>query len=299
MLTSRRRWWRSRPAFSIVEILVGLTILGILGLMFTRILLTQSRFTDQMHAMRGARMVSRQALNLLESELRMVQDSGGIDSVTSNGSLIRVRVPYRFGLICGVSAGKLIVSMLPEDSLTLAQASYAGYAWRNNSGRYTTVLPTAPLGADAPTSAVDTTVCTGSGSTQAQIKTLRINNRAGAILGVTPAPTGAPKGQAVFFFQRIVYSFQPSQAYPGTGAFGLYRVLQGGTPEEIMAPFENGSRFRYWAAGATSAVSSPPALSDIRGVDVYSVGMSGYTPLGKTSPAKSAVVASIFFKNVR
>jgi type II secretory pathway pseudopilin PulG len=299
LMTWSRRWQGSRPAFSIVEILVALTILGILGVMFTRILLTQSRFTDQMHAVRGARTVSRQAMNLLESELRMVQDSGGIDSVTANGLLIRVLVPYRFGLICGVTAGKLVVSMLPVDSLTLAQARYTGFAWRNNNGRYTNVFPAAPQGADAPTTTVNPNDCTGSGTSQAEIKTLSLAGRSGTILGVSPAPTSAPKGQAVFFFQRITYFFEATQAYPGMPAYGLYRTVQGGPTEEIMAPFDYTARFRYWAAGASSAVSAPPALSQIRGVDLYSVSQSGYTPMGKTSPSKSTAVGSIFFKNVR
>ena len=142
-----------RPAFSLAEILVTLTILGIVGAIFTRILLSQGRFADQQNALRGARMVSRQAMNILESELRMVQDSGGIDSASTDGRTIRALVPFRFGLNCGVSGANTVVSMLPVDSLTLAQAKYAGFAWRNQLGVYQTVVPAAPLGADAPTPA--------------------------------------------------------------------------------------------------------------------------------------------------
>ena len=72
---------RRRRGFSLVELLVAFTLVAILGLMLTRFLLAQSRFTEHQHALREARMVSRHALNILESELRMVQDSGGITAV--------------------------------------------------------------------------------------------------------------------------------------------------------------------------------------------------------------------------
>ena len=287
-----------RPAFSLAEILVTLTILGIVGAIFTRILLSQGRFADQQNALRGARMVSRQAMNVLEAEIRMVQDSGGIDSATTDGRTIRVLVPYRFGLNCGVSGGRSVVSMLPVDSLSLAQARYAGFAWRSHTGTYTTVFRASAL--DDPITAGDPAQCTGSGASQAQIRTLSLNGRAGAVLSVTSQPT-APKGQAVFFFQRITYTFKTSTAFPSQ--LGLFRTAQGGAIDEIMAPFDTTARFRYFRRGAGNtsfvSVAAPPALALIRGIDIEFAGQSGYIPIGKVSPSKSTVRASIFFRNVR
>ena len=286
-----------RRAFTLVEVLVVFTILGILGALLTRIMLSQSRFADQQNALRAARAVSRQAMNILESELRMVQDSGGIDSASTDGKTIRVLAPYRFGLNCGVSGSANVVSMLPVDSLSLAQAKYAGFGWRSRAGIYTVVYPSAPLGADAPVSSVDPSQCTGSGAGQAQIRTLTLSGRSGQVLDIRPSQAGAPKGEPMFFFQRITYRFASSATFPG--ATGLYRSVQGGSSDEIMAPFDTASRFKYWTTGATASVSAPPALGLIRGVDVVFVGRSSYTALGKNAPSKSTVVASIFFKNVR
>ncbi|MEX2179324.1 MAG: type II secretion system protein [Gemmatimonadaceae bacterium] len=297
MLTAPRRARVTRLAFTLVEILVALSIVGIMGAMFTRMVLSQSRFTDQQNALRGARMVSRQAMHILESELRMVQDSGGIDLASDDGKTIRVLAPYRFGLNCGVADGRTIVSMLPVDSMTLAQATYAGFAWRSHGGRYTTVFPASPLGADAPVVMADDAQCTGAGASQAQIQTLTLNGRAGAVLALTPPQPAAPMGQAVFLFQRITYTFRASTAHPG--AVGLYRTVDGGASEELMAPFDAAARFKYWTRGATSSVSAPPALGLIRGVDVVFAGRSSYTPVGRSSPSQSTVVASIFFRNVR
>jgi prepilin-type N-terminal cleavage/methylation domain-containing protein len=286
-----------RRGFSLAEILVAMTIVAILGALVTRILLTQGRFTDQQMALRGARAVSRQAMNILESELRMVQDSGGIDSAATDGKAIRVLVPFRFGLNCGVVGTTSIVSMLPVDSLSLTQAKYAGYGWRSQVGRYTTVLPGAPLAADSPAVTPDSLQCSGSGAGQAQIKTLTLNGRRGQVLAIKPSQALAPKGQAVYFFQRITYSFGASATYPGKIA--LIRSVQGGASEELMAPFDTSARFKYWTTTATASVSAPPALANIRGVDVVFSAQSSYTPIGKTSPSKSSVVASIFFRNVR
>lgn len=286
-----------RSGFSLPEILVALTVFAILGALVTRILLTQGRFADQQMALRGARSVSRQALNILASEVRMVQDSGGIDSAATDGKAIRVLVPFRFGLHCGVVGTSSIVSMLPVDSLTLAQAVYAGFGWRNQTGRYTTVYPSAPFGADAPAATADSLQCTGTGAGQAQIRTLTLNGRKGQILAIKPAQSSAPKGQAVYFFQRITYRFATSTLFPGQ--IGLYRNVQGGASEELMAPFDTSARFKYWTTAATASVSAPPALANIRGVDVVFNAQSTWTPIGKTTPSKSNVVASIFFRNTR
>lgn len=286
-----------RSGFSLAELLVSMTIIGILGAIFTRIIVTQSRFTDQQNAIRGARTISRQAMNILSSEIRMVQDSGGIDSASTDGKAVRLLVPYRFGLNCGILGSATVVSMLPVDSLTLAQAVYAGYAWRSPQGLYTLVTPADPTGANKPATATDATKCTGSNTNEARIRTLSMNGRSGQVLDITPSAPDALQGQVVFFYQRILYKFAASSAFPGK--IGLWRVVQGGPTDELMAPFDTSARFKYWTSGATASVSAPPALALIRGLDVVLAAQSRYTAAGKTAPSTSTMVASLFFRNVR
>lgn len=286
-----------RSAFSLVEMMVSLTILGVLGAIFTRIIVSQSRFTDQQNAIRGARTISRQAMNILSSEIRMVQDSGGIDSASTDGKTVRLLIPYRFGINCGVFGTKNVFSMLPIDSLTLAQAVFAGYAWRSPQGNYTVVVPGDPTGTNRPTTSTDATQCTGSGSGEARVRTLSMSGRSGQVLDVTPTAPTALQGQVVFFYQRITYQFAASTAFPGK--IGLWRAVQGGATDELLAPFDTSARFKYWTSGATASVSAPPALGLIRGLDVVLAAQSRYTAAGKTAPSKSTVVASLFFRNVR
>jgi hypothetical protein len=293
MLRNRRR---RRSGFSLAELIVAFTLLALLGATFARIMTSQGRFADQQNALRHARTVTRQGMNILLSEARMVQDSGGVDSASTDGKAIRLIVPYRFGLNCGVSGGKNVLSMLPVDSLMVAQAVYAGWAYRSAAGVYSVVTPAAPLGVDAPAASADAAQCTGSGSGQAQFRTLTLGARTGTVLDV-PTVGAAPKGQAVFFYQRITYQFKTSTAFPGWN--GLFRSVQGGPTDELVAPFDTSARFKYWTAGAVASVATPPALALIRGVDIVFAGRSGYTAMGKTAPSMSTVVTSIFFKNVR
>ena len=286
------RRFRCRLAFTLVEVIVAFTIAALLGLMITRFLVSQSRFTDQQNALRGARAVSRLAMNILESELRMVQDSGGIDLASANGKTIRVFVPYRLGINCGVTGGSMTVSMLALDSLSVAQAKHAGFAWRDHGGVYHVVSSSS-----VPAVAADPTQCTGSGAGQAGIRTPAFSGRAGSILDIQPAQPAAPVGQAVFFFQRVTYEFKASQAFPGQ--YGLYRSLDGGGSEELIAPFDSTARFKYWTRGASASVAAPPDVRLIRGVDVVLAARSGYAPVGKLEPTKSTVIATIFFRNVR
>lgn len=287
----------SRRGFTTIELLVAGMVFAIFGTMVVRFVLSQSRFSDQMNAASRARSVSRSAMNILESELRMVQDSGGIELASADGQTIRVLVPYRFGLNCGVRDGKTVVSLLPVDSLALVGASYAGFGWRSHAGAFQLVFPPTPRGADAPVQSGSPSQCTGSNSDEAEIMTISLKGRVGAVLDLSPPQPVAPIGGAVFLFQRVTYSFANSTSFPGQR--GLYRAVEGGTEEELMAPFDATARFKYWTRSAAASVSAPPALDSIRGIDVVFAARSSYAPAGRTTPARSTEVASIFFRNVR
>ena len=126
-----------RRGFTLIEFAIALIIVGIIGAAFTKLLTSQSRFFDQQTNIRKARSVARNSMNVMLSDLRMVQDSGGIDSAASDGKLIRIKVPYRFGLVCATNGTITTVSMLPSDSSVVAMAKYGGFAWRDTlTGRY-------------------------------------------------------------------------------------------------------------------------------------------------------------------
>jgi prepilin-type N-terminal cleavage/methylation domain-containing protein len=291
---SLKRRIRSRAGFSLAELLVAVVLLGIVGGALTRLVVDQMRFFDNVQVARGARTAARNSMNVMLSELRMVQDSGGITAVAGDNKSITVNVPYRFGLFCGTNGGVSTVSMLPVDSLSLSLASFAGYGWRGRaSGRYTIVATgTQPAASATPTR------CTGTGAGEAGIATISVNGRTGAIFDIQPAIAATTAlGSAVMFYQSVTYSFAASSLYPGK--FGLYRSVNGGTPEELMAPFASTARFYYYQSGDDTYRATAPALSDIRGVAVALTAEGARRPAGRTTDAQSNMMTAIFFKNTR
>jgi prepilin-type N-terminal cleavage/methylation domain-containing protein len=282
---------RPRRGFSLIEILLAMLILGAVAAGMTRLIVSQTRFYDAESGRRTARTIARSSMNILLSDLRMVHDSGGIDLAAADGKSIRLIVPYRFGLVCG-SGAMTTVSMLPADSATVAQSIYRGYGWRNpGSGRYT-LVPTSI----APVIAATPTTCTGSGAGEAGIRTVSVAGRTGTILDLSPPSAAAPPASAVFFYQRIVYRFDASGAYPGR--IGLWRDVEGGTSDELMAPFDTSARFRFYVAGSDVSTVSPPALDAIRGVEVV-LNSQSPKPSAQSGTAQTNMTTSVFFKNVR
>lgn len=281
----------NRAGYSLPEVLVATVLLGILGGALTKLVIGQMRFFDNISANRGARSVARNSMNVLLSDLRMVQDQNGVTAAST--SSITVRVPYRFGVFCGTNgAGTLsTVSMLPADSAVLALAQYAGYGWRSPTAFTYTVITTAA----APVAPADATVCT----TTASIKTVTINGRSGAIYDISPAiAASTTRGTAVFFFQTITYSFAASTLYPGK--IGLWRSQANGVTEELMAPFAASAGFKFYTTGAdVSSTTVPSPLDNIVGLDIVLTAVGTRTPAGSTAPAQAKMVSSVFFKNVR
>ena len=289
----RTRRLKARSGFSLAELLVAVVLLGVIGGALTRLVVDQMRFFDGVQVKRGARSAARNSMNVMLAELRMVQDSGGITAVANDNKSITVSVPYQFGMFCGTSGGTSTVSMLPVDSMTAAMASFAGYGWRGRlSGRYT-MAPNATQAASATP-----TRCTGTGVGEAGIKTVSINGRTGQIVDISPAiPASTTIGMAVFFYQSVTYSFAASGMFPGK--VGLYRSVNGGAAEELMAPFASTARFRYFQSGDDTSRTTAPALSAIRGVGLELTTTGQRRPAGRTTDIESRMMTAIFFKNTR
>jgi prepilin-type N-terminal cleavage/methylation domain-containing protein len=287
----RRR--KARPGFSLAELLVAVVLLGVVGGALTRLVVDQMRFFDNVQVTRGARSAARNSMNVMLSELRMVQDSGGVTNIAADNKSITVLVPYRFGTFCGNNGTTSTFSMLPIDSMTAAMSSMAGYGWRSRStGRYTLVTTTSWVNSGSPT------LCTGTGTNQAGIATVSVNGRTGAVVDVSPAmPATTAQGSPVMFYQSVTYSFASSSLFPGK--IGLFRAVNGGTAEELMAPFASTARFRYFVAGDDTSRTTAPALSDIRGVALVLTTEGQRKPAGRTTTTQEQMMTAVFFRNLR
>lgn len=281
---------RPRGGFTLVELLVGLVIASFVGTGLVKLIMSQTRFMDQQEAWRGARAASRSSLNLILSDLRMVEATGGLEAATAGGRDFTVRVPYAFGVICSANSTSATASLLPVDSAMFAGAGFSGFAWRSTSGtiNYVTGSPTLNTSGTALNCTLSniTTLAAYNGSPAG-----RVVNLGGTMTTVPPV------GSLVFLYRRVRYEFKNSVALPGRT--GLWRtMLATGATEELATPFDTSARVRFYVLNnATPQAAVPSPLGNTRGLQFSLDGMSEGTPRGSTSPKVSPITTSVYFQN--
>ena len=125
--------FRRASGHTMIELVVAMVVMGIVGAAIVRLIVAESRSFQGQDASQEARKVSRAAVNLMTSELRMLETGGGV--VAASPTSITVRVPFAIGIVCNSTT----ISTMPVDSLMFAQATFGGYAWRDSTGVYTYV----------------------------------------------------------------------------------------------------------------------------------------------------------------
>jgi prepilin-type N-terminal cleavage/methylation domain-containing protein len=281
---------RSRFGFTLVELLVGIVIVSFVGTGLIKLIMGQTRFMDQQEAWRSARAVSRSSLNLLMSDIRMVEAAGGLEAAAAGGQDFTLRVPYAFGVICSANSTSATASLMPVDSAMFAGAGFSGFAWRNSAGTYTYVTASATLNTTGTaancTSANITTLAAFGGAPAGRVVNL------GGTMGTVP-----PAGSLVFLFRRVRYEFKNSTVLPGRTA--LWRtLLSTGATEELVAPFDATARVRFFVLNGTTAQDAVPSpLGNTRGLQFSLDGMSENTPRGSPSPKVNTITTSVYFEN--
>jgi prepilin-type N-terminal cleavage/methylation domain-containing protein len=295
---------RRRSGFSLVEILTALTILAIIGVAMTKMILTQTRSFQFENSGRRARTVARSAMNIMITDLRMVQDNGGIDSIdATNNRWIEVRTPYVFGVVCEVNASYAMLGLVPVDSFQTVSSKYAGYAVRNST---TGAYGYSVAGTSDTIKVQDVSKCHGPGYYP---DTATVAGRSGIVVKVTPGPpAGTAVGDPAFVYQRVRYEFKASGIY--ANRLGLYRKIMGRANtdslwEELVAPFSSTARFRYFVNTGnyhdTSSTAAPSQanLNQIRGFQLYLPAESSDTVPGHKAPQYANTTTAVFFKNTR
>ena len=270
-----------RRGFTLVEMMIAITILAFFGTALTKILVVQTRLFSKAAAQRGTRSVTRSAMNMIDSDLRMVEATHGI--VSAGTQALTVRVPYALGVVCGTTGGVTYLSVAPVDSTVWATAGTTGYAWKDtlNVWNFTETGLTITSSSNA--------VCTA-----AQITTLTN----GKTVTVSPAlPAGAVQGTIMLFEQQVKYEFKNSVAVPG--AYGLWRtIVSTAASNEIVTPFTTTAGFRYYVGNAdTSQAAAPSPLSSARGIEFTLNARSVNAPEGSSGYQTSTVTTAVFFRN--
>jgi len=282
---------RVRRGFTIIELIVGIVLFAIVGAAFTKLLTVQGRFFDRQGMGNAARNVSRASLNRVVSDFRMIEATGGV--VAASPTSLTIRIPYAIGVVCKNNAlgTGTVLSLLPVDSTTYANAGFYGYAWRNfQTGAYAYV--------ENPASEVDAGVVGVATCAAVNITSVPF----GKVVQISPvAPAGAGLGAPVFLYSKIRYDFKASTAVPGK--VGLFRtnITPGGAEasEELVAPFANTAGWKFFAVngGSVAQVNPPANLADLRGLELHLDGISENIAPGQISNEKAPFTTAVFFKN--
>jgi prepilin-type N-terminal cleavage/methylation domain-containing protein len=255
----------TRRGFTLVELVVTMAVMGILGGALVRLTINQSRYVGEQEALMEARQTSRQAMNLLATELRMVSDNGVVqvsfDSITA-------RVPFAFGMLCGVSGGAQIATLLPSDSAAWANALSPGVAYRSG-GSFT------PAGGITVSASTASSACTADSIREVS---------GGRLVALSPANvlSSANTGDLMYLYETVTYRFATSGELAGRRA--LYRV-SGGTAEELLAPFASTAGFAYLTGSRLAVTTTAPTdLDSISGFELRLIAESSVTPSGRTAP---------------
>lgn len=298
---SAPRRFRARRGLTIIELLISIVISAIVGLAMLRTIRGTLLFTEKSERGREARSVARSSLALVETDLQSVvatsTGSAAIEAATTTSAT--VRLPVTMGILCNASGSSATVSLLPTDSLALAEGNIAGTAYRGGTGDWTyvpgAVVPGSGLASVCELAAVGvTTLPSGVGAS---------NTPAGRVITLsTTIPMGTPAGTLVMLYRRVRYDFAESALRPGRTALWRRMLPDAGTTAvsslEIAGPFSSAASFGFYVGTSRVPLSTVPSdLRSIRGLELVLPGQSASSGRDGTAMAGASVRSSVFFRN--
>ncbi|HSJ26100.1 MAG TPA: prepilin-type N-terminal cleavage/methylation domain-containing protein [Longimicrobiales bacterium] len=278
---------RTRGGFTLVEVMVALAITSIIGAAVTSVFITQTRFYDRQEKVSDARSISRGAMNILTSELRMVERTGGVEFASP--TKLTVYVPFALGISCGGSGTSLRVRYVPTDPFVLADTAYAGYGVQQDDSTFSYSPPIDPTSNVMPS--------LGSGGSTCDAAGIKAVPGGGTLsIAVANNPSLVDAGRPVKLYQRVTYEFKASTEVLGRRALWREQHRKPGG-EELLAPFTDDARFEFYINDAPDPVPAAPAnLAEITGIRIVMNAQSERPDPDGTYPVVP-LATSVFFKN--
>ena len=252
--------------FTLVEVLIALVIGGILLTTVLRFVQGQIRFTEAQHAREEVQQNLRSSLDLIATEVRGVSASaGGI--LDADATSMTVHIPQAFGVVCRVSSGPDLVSILfpPEPGMRLT------------FGNATPLLLLSPGGGDATTVPASAMLLTSDSRAAARSACDAELNPVPASLNAYQFTVGSTSGlaraAAVALTERVTYRPQQPTSPAGSPVW-LYRSvgMKASDPTQpnmqpLAGPLqENGLRFRFYSDASSDPLPVPLSAADRRAV---------------------------------
>lgn len=251
------RTGRSRDGergFTLVELVAGLTLAGLVAAAVVGVLLGQHDFyadsSDRAHARQGARA----AADLVAGELRMASSG---DLLAAEADSVSLRLDVLRGVVCGPMVsepGRVAVYVFDTVTNPNVPAGFRGWGYSDPDGPWRHV-DGAPL-----------VVSTGAGRSECVSRGAPDREPGWRYRGVggwrLPGSFGSvpARGAVLTRYGRLTYSVEPSRSYPGRAA--IHRNSQ-----ELVGPFADDARFRFVLSDGTVASRVAPAeIAEVRAV---------------------------------
>jgi prepilin-type N-terminal cleavage/methylation domain-containing protein len=276
-LTSTTARRRARAGFSLVEMLVAITLVGVLLGALYRVIDRQQRFYAGMGDVMSQRLQLRQAATLLPLELRSISTVGG-DILALSDSTIDVRTHVASGFICTKLTGTQIV--LPPLNMASGQALTAFTSTPSAGDRIFIYDDGAALGNQDDTwiNREVTSISQNSGyCVGAPYTSGSDNGKNRVVIGISGAdlPATVVDGAPVRIMRQSRYELYKASdgdwylGYQGWNGAGYNAI------EPVAGPYSaaSGIRFQYYRTDG-SQVTSAANASEIARVDLYIRGLT-------------------------
>ena len=292
MLSAARRW---RAGTTLVELLVALTIFGLIGAVIMRVLIRQQRFYSRAAEITAMRGNTREITTLLPTDLRAISSGGG-DIYAMSDSSIDFRLPTGQAIICKVGIGTVVV---PPTTL----ASRSGVtSWTSTPVAGDSVL----IYDEGATNSIQddswkaykltAAVALGSCPTTTGFTATSAVGGAGILLTLAASPPAtSPVGSMIRFFRHAHYSFYRTST--GDSYLGYYDC-PGATCNALVpvsGPFmpyaASGSGIQFVYYDSTGAVTANRA--NVARIDVAVRAQTNPVTVGDA--ARAAFIDSLTF----
>lgn len=240
-----------RRGFTMVELLVTLTIMGVLGTLLVQLLLGQQRFFQRSVEQAAVRRELRTAMSILPAELRSLSSSGG-DLTALSASSIQFRGLIGASIVCARPA-PLELDLPPIDLAHNVLTSWytqpiAGdtlYAFDEGNSRGAEDDVWVPLRITSV--ATTTTACPGAPFTDPVMDAGKKRFR---VTVANAIPDSVKIGAGVRFYRHMRYELTKSSQSKWYLSRAEYSAGGWTTPTYISGPYqapaEGGMRFRYF-----------------------------------------------------
>lgn len=275
MLTSFRH--RSRPGFTLVELLITMVLLALVGAAVVTVVVRQQRFYRSTSALMDTRAQIRQMASVLPMDLRGISSAGGDISVMTDSAL-EFRSSFGSAIVCTLSSSTVIVLTPRNGAKGLRLTSFTRTPVVGDSIALYDVN-TSPRATDdrwtlhqiTAISQVTGDVSTGCRSTTGLVQAVDMTTSNPSYrITISPSrPTTLTVGAPVRLYRRVRYSL--FKAADGLSYLGYRDCLPGRTPicsvtQPIAGPYLDysapgthlsGLEFAYY--DSTGAVTAVPA----------------------------------------